>query len=194
MPPLPKISIITPCYNAARHIEETIRSILEQGYENLEYIIIDGGSTEGTTDIIKKYESHLAYWVSEPDRGQSDAINKGIARATGEVFNWINADDYLEKGALHLVASEFQKRNVDILCTNTMLFNEKGNIRINGEDRMNLDWFNLVNSTGLNQMGMYWSLSCIKELQGVNPDFHYSMDLDLFKRYLLTYRVFSLIG
>src|SRR5687767_11548136 len=88
----PRITIVTPSFNQAQFLEETIRSVLLQGYPNLEYIIIDGGSTDKSVDIIKKYEQWLAYWVSEPDRGQSDAINKGFEKATGEVFAWINSD------------------------------------------------------------------------------------------------------
>ena len=183
----PKISIITPCFNAEKHIEQTILSIIEQDYNNLEYIIIDGGSTDSTVDIIKKYEDRIAFWISETDNGQSHAINKGIEIASGDIFNWINADDYLENGALKLIATEFVKEEIDIVCTNTVLFNEHGNIRINGEDSMNLNLFDLLNSTGLNQMGMYWSLDIVKQLNGVNNAFNYSMDLDLFKRYLLTH-------
>src|ERR1700738_5143459 len=84
----PRISIVTPSYNQGQFIEETIRSVLLQGYPDLEYLILDAGSTDGTLDVIRKYERHLTYWVSEPDKGQSDAINKGFARCTGELMNW----------------------------------------------------------------------------------------------------------
>jgi glycosyltransferase involved in cell wall biosynthesis len=186
---LPKISIVTPCFNAEKYIEETIISIINQGYENLEYIIIDGGSTDGTVDIIKKYQDKISYWISEPDKGQSHAINKGIAVATGEVFNWINADDYLETGALSIVGEFFGNPSIDVLCTATILFNKKGNIRINGNTIWNktVSLFQLLNSTGLNQQGMYWRLERIRDLNGVNTAFNYSMDLDLWKRYLLTF-------
>ena len=115
----PKITLVTPCFNSAKYIEQTILSIIKQDYENLEYIIIDGGSTDGTVEIIQKYEDKIAYWVSEPDNGQSEAINKGIAKATGDIFNWVNADDYLESNALSQVAKAFSTNEIDSFCTNT---------------------------------------------------------------------------
>jgi glycosyltransferase involved in cell wall biosynthesis len=105
--PWPKISIITPSYNQAQYIEETIRSVLLQGYPDIEYFIIDGGSTDHTVEIIRKYEPWLSGWVSERDSGQSEAINKGFSRCDGEIFNWMCSDDVLTKGALKTVASLF---------------------------------------------------------------------------------------
>lgn len=102
------ISIITPSYNMGHFIEQTIQSILSQNYEPLEYIVMDGGSTDGTLDILRKYEDRLT-WYSEPDKGQADAINKGFRRAKGDVLGWLNADDIQFPGALHTVAEYFEK-------------------------------------------------------------------------------------
>jgi len=105
----PSISIVTPSYNQGQYLEETICSVLDQKYPNLQYIIIDGGSTDNSVEIIKKYEKHLSYWVSEKDKGQTHAINKGIARCTGEVFGYINSDDLLLPKSLERVAATWNE-------------------------------------------------------------------------------------
>jgi glycosyltransferase involved in cell wall biosynthesis len=102
--PWPRITVVTPSYNQVEYLEETIRSVLLQGYPNLEYVIIDGGSTDGSVGIIEEYSPWLSFWCSEPDRGQSHAINKGFERATGDILGWINSDDIFYPGALHAAA------------------------------------------------------------------------------------------
>jgi len=108
-----KISIITVCYNSAEYFEKAIESVLSQDYDNFEYIIIDGGSTDGSVDIIRKYEDRLAYWVSEPDDSLYDAMNKGIAKASGDIIGMINSDDYYFPGAFKKVAAAFEGKNLD---------------------------------------------------------------------------------
>jgi glycosyltransferase involved in cell wall biosynthesis len=104
----PKIALVTPVFNSARYLEATIRSVLSQGYPNLEYVIADGGSTDGSVEIIRKYESQLHAWFSESDRGMYDAINKGFARTSGEGMGWISATDLLHAGSLFVVGSVFR--------------------------------------------------------------------------------------
>jgi Glycosyl transferase family 2 len=106
--PWPKISVVTAVRNGEKYLEETIRSVIQQNYPNLEYIVIDGGSTDGTVEIIGKYQRELAGWVSEPDRGMYDALNKGFARTSGDVMGWLNASDQLQAGALRSVGGAFR--------------------------------------------------------------------------------------
>ena len=107
----PKLTIITPSLNQGKFLERAVRSVLDQGYENLEYVIVDGGSTDGSVEIIRRYEDRLAWWVSEPDEGQSDAINRGLARTTGEVVAYLNSDDYYLPGAFTTAIAALQQTN-----------------------------------------------------------------------------------
>lgn len=125
----PRISIVTPSFNQGRFIEETIRSILNQTYTNFEYIIIDGGSTDDSVDLIKRYEDKLSYWISEPDKGQSDAINKGFKRATGEILCWVNSDDVLFPSCLEAIAKCYAKKDKpEIIHAWGVYINDEGKI------------------------------------------------------------------
>ncbi len=112
--PWPRVSIVTPSLNQAPFLEETIRSVLMQGYPNLEYLILDGGSTDESVQIIRRYERWLTFWSSEPDAGQSDAVNRGFARTTGEVLGWLNSDDYFAPGALGVAAAALVSASPDV--------------------------------------------------------------------------------
>ena len=181
----PKISIVTPSFNQGKFIEQTILSVLDQNYPNLEYIIIDGGSTDNTIDIIKRYKDRITFWVSEPDNGQSHALNKGLKKCTGDIFNWINSDDYLEPGALNKVAEAFEKTNANIVCGFSRIFKDSS-----GEEilRHRTELFSTTEDTlvqqRINQQGMFYKLSCIQSLGGINSRLHCIMDLELWFRYL----------
>jgi glycosyltransferase involved in cell wall biosynthesis len=124
----PKISIITPSYNQGKFIEHTIKSVIEQNYPNLEYIIIDGGSTDNSLEIIKRYEKYLSYWTSEPDRGQTHAINKGLAKCTGDIIAYINSDDMYAKNTFFNIQKAFKKYSVNLIYGNFALIDINNNI------------------------------------------------------------------
>lgn len=184
----PKISIVTPSFNQGQYIEQTILSVLNQNYPNLEYIIIDGGSTDNTVEIIKKYEVHLKYWVSEADKGQSDAINKGLEHCTGDIFNWLNSDDYLEPGALLHVAEEYVKQPYTALCNKVNVIDgtEFSHVRkpsfIGNDKEESIAWFNI------NQEGTWFSLAAVKKMNGVNQSLQFLMDLELWFKLLCNFR------
>jgi len=184
----PKISIVTPSFNQARFIEETIRSVLLQNYPNLEYIIIDGGSTDETVEVIKKYEHWITYWVSESDRGQAHAINKGIEKSTGVVFNWLNSDDYLAKSALYIVGKSFNQGETNVLCGYSNRFDNNSGITI---DKKRLELCEELEESifcGIfRQSPTYFEFKRIKSLNGVKEEFEYAMDTEMFKRYLIKY-------
>jgi len=124
-----KVSIITPSFNQGRYIEETIRSVIQQHYANLEYIIIDGGSTDNSVEIIHKYEKEIAYWVSEADSGQSNAFNKGLQKATGEIIGWINSDDRYYEGAVQKAIKIFSGHpTIDVVFGNVDFIEEQGKV------------------------------------------------------------------
>ncbi len=181
----PRISIVTPSYNQGEFIEETIRAILLQGYPNIEYIIVDGGSIDNTTEIIKKYESHIAYWVSEKDRGQSHAINKGFERTTGEIYFWINSDDFPAKNTFGFIANAFrQEPDVDVIYGD--------NCDVDQHSRpLQLTKFSefstgeLIARNRIGQAETYFRSSTWKKYGLVNESLHFIMDYELWIRWAL---------
>jgi glycosyltransferase involved in cell wall biosynthesis len=190
----PKITIVIPNYNYGCYLEETIRSILLQGYPNLESIVIDGGSTDNSVEIIKKYEPWLTYWESEADRGQTHAINKGLARATGEIFNWINSDDILMPGALLAIGRGMQNHDAFVGVVNN--FDDGGksekvvpqNITSTGL----LTRFNTTNKpapedTVYHQPGFWFKTEYLKKIGALNEQLSIQFDFDRVVRYLYHY-------
>jgi glycosyltransferase involved in cell wall biosynthesis len=189
----PKISIVTPSYNQGQFIEETIRSVLLQGYPNLEYIIIDGGSTDNSVEIIKKYEPWLAYWVSEPDRGQSHAINKGWEKSTGDYLAWMNSDDLYLPYAVHQMIKVINNYNYDFIYSSSYYIGtslEKSSVIEAHKTRdfklkNLLKFFNGVQYI-IPSQSVFISKETLKKVGLLNENLNYCMDLDLFARIILT--------
>lgn len=134
-----KMSIVTVCFNSVTTIEQTIKSVINQSYINIEYIIIDGGSTDGTLDIIKKYSQYITYWVSEPDKGIYDAMNKGIRVATGDLIAFINSDDWYDENAMLHFVKAYQTRRADVLYGDIIYINEDGTEQYESNQNLDLD-------------------------------------------------------
>ena len=180
----PTISIVTPSFNQGHFIEETITSILDQQYPNLEYIIMDGGSTDETVAIIKKYEKFLKVWVSEKDKGQANAINKGLQHCTGEVFNWLNSDDYLQPGALSRIAEAFNDSHVDLVAGNVNNFSMSSSEVIANQNMTSESLMRWAPGTHFVQPGVWMRRQHIEACGGIDEQFHYAFDWDLLIRYL----------
>ncbi len=189
--PFPRITIVTPSYNQEQFIEATIRSVLLQGYPNLEYIIIDGGSSDNSVEIIRKYEPWLAYWVSEEDRGQAHAINKGFTHATGSIYAYLNSDDFYEPGALHACALAFRTGRQWVA----------GHVRCWQEGigywpfpelpgKNFARWFL---SCPIAQAGCFWSAKLHREVGKFNEDLNYSFDYEFWLRFRFIKKIKPLI-
>ena len=187
----PKISIVTPSFNQGAYLEKTIRSVLLQGYPNLEYIIIDGGSTDKSIEIIKKYEPWINFWVSEKDRGQSHAINKGMEKATGDLLNWLNSDDYFLPGALFKLAQSYlEDPSVGVVYGQGHIVNAKGKIIYTPELKQ-ITRESLINWCFGNNFMQPSSLISRKAWTDSSPldeNFHYTMDVDLYLKIAEKYK------
>jgi glycosyltransferase involved in cell wall biosynthesis len=189
----PRISIVTPSYNQGQYLEETIQSILSQNYPNLEYIIIDGGSTDSSVDIIKRYSKYLAFWVSEKDKGQSDAINKGFAKATGDIFTWLNSDDLYNPGVLFQVADYWTKHpDCRFLTGDGEYVDPTGRIRwyyYKAGPFSHTDLFHTCKGIRLLQPSVFFGRDAFVQAGGLENDLYYAMDLDLWLRILRKHKL-----
>jgi len=178
-----RLTIITPSFNQVRYLERTILSVLNQDYPNLEYIIVDGGSTDGSVDIIRKYSDKLAWWVSEPDLGQTDAINKGLRRATGEWVAWQNSDDIFYPGAFHDMASTAAKQpEAGLIIGDIMLVDEHD--RPLRDIRYVTPSYNAMRAEGMliaNQAA-FWRRGLQENIGLLDDTFHCSFDYEWFLR------------
>ena len=184
MSDLPKISIVTPSFNQAEFLEETIMSVLSQRYPNLEYIIIDGASTDGSVDVIKKYESQLNYWVSEKDSGQVEAINKGFAKCTGDIIAYLNSDDVYLPGTFNIILDHFQKDpNLKWISGPSLRFAADYTV-FEGDNVPPDDPMRWLLACWIAQPSTFWKRECYDKLGGMDPEFHFSLDYEYWLRFI----------
>lgn len=180
----PKLSIITPSFNQAQYLEETILSVLQQNYEPLEFIIVDGGSTDGSVEVIGKYEDKLSYWVSEKDRGQAHALNKGLERATGDIVAYINSDDLYQPGAFAAMIRFFNENpDCEWLCGDTIMFGQGTKEYVVQADVPKSAAHALSWAYTAPQPGMFWKRNLLDE--GFDERWRYCFDHELYVRLLI---------
>jgi glycosyltransferase involved in cell wall biosynthesis len=173
------ISIVTPSFNQSAYLEQTMKSVLDQDYADIEYIVMDGGSTDGSIDIIKKYSSRLAFWTSERDRGQADAINNGTTHAHGEILAWLNSDDYYLPGAISSAVKIFEQNPDVVLIYGDMLaVNERGET-INTLKYQQLTLEDLLCFQIIGQPAVFFRRAAFEKSGGLDTAFHFLLDHQL---------------
>jgi glycosyltransferase involved in cell wall biosynthesis len=177
----PRITVVTPSLNQGRFIGETIESVIRQGYDDLEYVIVDGGSTDETHEVVSRYASSIDEYISEPDGGQAEAINKGMRRATGQILCWLNSDDVLEPGALRTVAEIHQRQGFQFLYGDGWLIREgqRGRKRIRPGP---VDLRSLRVRDPIQQPSAFWSRDLLDRVDLLDETLHYVFDWDFFIR------------
>jgi glycosyltransferase involved in cell wall biosynthesis len=177
------VSIVTPSFNQANFLERTIQSVITQKGVDLEYIIVDGGSTDGSLDIIKKYDRHLAWWVSEPDQGQTEAINKGFARAKGDILAWLNSDDTLEPGTLHEAVGWLEQHpEAGVVYADTN-FIDKDDRLIGRFPAAQTDYRKLRQGyVHIPQQATFFRANLWQRVAPLDESFYFAMDYDLWVR------------
>jgi glycosyltransferase involved in cell wall biosynthesis len=181
----PRITVVTPSFNQGHFLEETICSVVGQGYPNLEYIVIDGGSTDLSVEIIRKHEKSIAYWVSEKDQGPVDAIGKGFRKATGSILAWLNSDDFYQPGVLDKIAAAFlaDERN-DVVYGNTYWVDREGKVLAEKRQTPFSKLGYLYGGADLQQPATFWRRHLFEKSGGLDPSFRAAFDTDLFYRFI----------
>lgn len=179
---IPRISIVTPSFNQGEFISETIESVLSQGYPNLEYIVVDGGSTDGSVKIIESYQASLSWWVSEPDKGQTDALTKGFEKSTGDVLAWLCSDDLLVPGALWIIAGIFMADPaLDLVYGDTAYLYPDG--RTKAKRKISFDYKMMLYAYSMiPQPSSFFTRQIYEKVHGLDRNLHYAMDFDLYLR------------
>lgn len=182
----PRITVVTPSYNQGDFLEAAIRSVLLQGYPNLQYIVVDGGSTDQSSQVLDKYRDHISTVICEPDEGQSDAICKGLAIADGEFFSWINSDDILMPGALTELGTECQS-NIDLFTFAVSVFGDGVEPYTMLNENLNARAILRADHYSFSQPGLWFRTSGVHDCGGIDRDLNYGFDWDLMVRYLATH-------
>jgi glycosyltransferase involved in cell wall biosynthesis len=173
---MPLVSIVTPSFNQASYLEQTLQSVLDQDYPSIEYIVIDGASTDGSVEIIKRFSSRLAYWVSEKDKGQSDAINKGFARASGDIVAWLNSDDYYLPGTIKAAVQVFDEHPQAVLVYGNMFAVDEHGKTFNTLNYKQLTLEDLLCFQIIGQPAVFMRRTALQKTGGLNPSFHFLLD------------------
>ena len=176
------VSIVTPSYNQAPFLEQTIRSVLDQDYPSLEYIVVDGASTDASVDIIKKYSDRLAWWVSEKDKGQGEAINKGLARAKGKIIAWINSDDYYLPNAISSAVNVFEQNPDVVLVYGDMLAVDQNGETTNVLRYKQYSLEDLLCFQIIGQPAVFFRRDVYEKVGGLDISFHFMLDHHLWIR------------
>lgn len=176
------VSIVTPSFNQGPYLEQTMRSVLEQDYPRIEYLVIDGGSTDNSVEIIKKYADHLTYWVSEKDSGQAEAINKGLARAKGDILAWVNSDDYYLPGAVSAAVKSFEENPDAVMVYGDMLAVDGNGQTINIQKFKQLSLQDLLCFQIIGQSSVFFRRSAWEKVGPLEPTFHFMLDHHLWIR------------
>ncbi len=181
-----KISVVIPSYNQGEFLEETILSVISQEYTNLEIIVIDGNSTDNSKDIIQKYSTHFKYWISEPDKGQSEAINKGFKKCTGDIATWLCSDDLYTQGALHNVNRIFSSlpEEIGLIHGSSMIFTGNKTIRIN-KGNVDDSLENILSGMTFPQPSAFFRRSLLDKTGFLDEKLHFGMDYDLFSKFAI---------
>ncbi len=177
------VTIVTPSFNQARFLEQTMLSVLNQDYPHIEYIVVDGGSTDGSVEIIQRYADRLSWWVSEPDRGQTDAINNGFAHAHGEILAWLNSDDTYEPGAVRAAVEALEKHpQAAMVYGDAHYIDENGRV-IGRFPAAQTDYRRLRQGyVHIPQQASFWRASYWRQVGPLDPTFYFAMDYDLWVR------------
>ena len=176
------VSVVTPSYNQSAFLPQTIRSVLDQDHQELEYLIVDGGSSDGSVEIIREFAGRLAWWVSEPDAGQAEAINKGLAHAHGDIFAWLNSDDFYLPGAVSAAVAAFESHPDLVFVYGNMQAVDEDNGLINVFDFEQLSLEDLLCFQIIGQPAVFMRRSAVEAVGGLNPDFHLLLDHQLWIR------------